>query len=233
MPTTTTKPSFCPTNDIVHWAIRFVLLVYAAFVADRLPLRVAILFDNTIVRAVLVVLVLALGTCDPASAILLSIGLVLSIQSANRHHLGKIANHAVVVGRETFATASGEKGGASAEAEEEEEGGALHEEGGVKSDIVNHGTSTQSHADASSGDHHNPEHHSTEGFTSNSAPPSLPASSRMFISPEQLSAMQTNQVADNQETEVRTWKQEIGPQGLGTSVAGFSFGGADAPAPFQ
>ena len=235
--------SSCQTNDLVHWVIRFALLVYAAFVADRLPLRVAILFDNTVVRVVLVALVLALGTCDPASAILLSVGLVLSIQSANKHHLSKIANHAVVVGRETFQAdnreSDAEDPSKDPSGDHVEDHSKGHSDDHSKSHSDDHSKShSEDHSESHSEDHS--EGH-REGFSTSAQHSTAPMSgqvdhqptSRMFISPEQLNAMQTNHVADNQNTEVRTWKQEIGPQGLGTAVSGFSFGSPGGPAPFQ
>ncbi len=49
--------------------------------------------------------------------------------------------------------------------------------------------------------------------------------------PRNVRTATSNQVANNQGTEVRTWKEELGPQGL-TQPAGFG-GGDSAPASFD
>lgn len=212
--------SVCPTNDLVSWVIRGVLLIYAAFVAGSLPPNVAVLFDNIVVRLVLVVLILALGTCDPASAILLTIGFVLSIQTANKLHIGKIANRAATSGRrEDFSdsadavvpSAAGDAGSSlvpthtttptTDEENSETVSSSVHDAMQAVLDVVAPSSDTPPHS-----------------HTATTLSPS-----KMFTSPEQLAAMQTNVVADNQGTEVRTWQDELGPQGL-QQPAGFSFG---------
>lgn len=238
--------------DVVCWVIRVVLLVYAAFVASNLPANVAMLFDNTIVRLVVVLLILALATCDPASAILLTIGFVLSIQTANKLHISKLANAAATgsAAREAFMdaiesaasagkAASGAVGGAVSDVGDAVSatghaagnvvGDVGHAAGGVVSG-AGHVVSDVGHAVG--GGHHaqHGAHHAQHGArrVQHDAQPSASA----FTSPQQLAAMQSNAVSNNQETEVRTWQQELGPQGL-QQPSGFSFRDADAPAPFS
>jgi len=69
------------------------------------------------------------------------------------------------------------------------------------------------------------------GTSPATASPDTAPHPNVFTSPQQLAAMQTNAVSPNQDTEVRTWKEELGPQGL-TNPQGFNFASVDAPAPF-
>jgi hypothetical protein len=46
--------------------------------------------------------------------------------------------------------------------------------------------------------------------------------SNVFTTPTQFNEIQSNTVADNQNTEVRTWNNELGPQGL-ASPQGFQY----------
>jgi hypothetical protein len=52
------------------------------------------------------------------------------------------------------------------------------------------------------------------------------AATNVFTTPMQFNDIQSNTVADNQETEIRTWNNELGPQGLG-SPQGFHHSPAD------
>lgn len=205
--------------------------MYAAFVASNLPANVATLFDNTIVRLVVVLLILALATCDPASAILLTIGFVLSIQTANKLHISKLANAAATgsAAREAFMDAIAAKADSATHDASKAVGGAVSAAGHAAHDVVaavgggGHSGGGGGHSGGGSSGHHQ-QHPQVQ----HNAQPSASA----FTSPQQLAAMQSNAVSDNQETEVRTWQQELGPQGL-QQPSGFSFRDADAPAPFS
>lgn len=224
--------SLCHSCDPVCWVIRLVLLIYAAFIAGNLPKSIAILFDNTVVRLVLVLLILALGTCDPASAILLTIGFVLSIQTANKLHLSRLANHAAASGRESFIVESEtdvfddalHKGQQAAQAA----GRAVNKLAGEPVHLAQNAI----HELEGSGSSAHPAHAAaTQASPAQHPAASAPHSTNLFTSPQQLAAMQTNAVSNNQNTEVRTWQEELGPQGL-QQPAGFNFANADMPAPF-
>lgn len=175
-------------NDPVLWVVRAVLIVYAAFVASNLPGNVAKLFDNTVVRLVMVVLILVLAVCDPASAILLTIGFVLSIQTANKMHISKLANTASSSAQpETFM------------ARMMDHLPAEQQDNVVVDVAVDESQQQQS----------------------------------LFTTSSQFNTVQTNMVQDNQATEVRTWQNEMGPQGL-SDPAGFAFSSSGcSPAPVQ
>lgn len=216
--------SLCKDCDPVCWVIRLVLLVYAAFVAANLPKNIAVLFDNIIVRLVLVLLILALATVDPAGALLLTIGFVLSIQTANKLHLSALANKAAANGPPEHFTDSSDVF---------EEG---IDEGKHLAETVGHAAGNVVKAPVHLAEHgidHITGHASASPHPHASASPhAATPHGAMFTSPQQLAAMQTNQIdVTNQDTEVRTWKEELGPQGL-QQPAGFNFSHADMPAPF-
>ena len=189
----------CSGNEAVMWVIRAVLLVYASFVATNLPANVTWLFDNTVARLVIVVLILALAVSDPASAILLTIGFVLSIQAANKLHISKLANVAATTApdAETFMARA------------------------VDHLPVGDGNESVAHE---------------ESDPNNVEPVDAPAEhvnrqENVFTTKKQFDAVQSNTVQNNQNTEVRTWQNELGPQGL-TEPAGFAFSDSGcSPAP--
>lgn len=228
----------CHSCDPVCWVIRLVLLIYAAFVAANLPQNIAVLFDNTIVRLVLVLLVLALGTIDPASAILLTICFVLSIQTANKHHLSGMANRAATSGQEAFANARTHSQAHAIAATHAPNSAVARVKAAARlgeSDAKIAAASVGKIVDApvqlaqrDFGDTHagvSPTHAPTP--LANDATPHP----NVFTSPQQLAAMQTNAVSSNQDTEVRTWKNELGPQGL-THPQGISMHSVGGHAPF-
>ena len=192
----------CDGNEAVMWVVRAVLLVYASFVATNLPANVAWLFDNTVARLVMVVLILALAVTDPASAILLTIGFVLSIQAANKLHISKLANVAATSASdtETFMARAMDHLPVS------------KDEGVVEQEQVHLQNAPQT------------EQTDTPELALNE-------NTNVFTTANQFDTVQRNTVRDNQDTEVRTWQNELGPQGL-TEPAGFVFNDSGcSPAP--
>lgn len=60
----------------------------------------------------------------------------------------------------------------------------------------------------------------SEPYTNNSQ---IPDANQVFTSSQQFIDAQSNLVSEDQNTEVRTWNNELGPQGLSTGVTGFSY----------
>ena len=193
-------------NDPVIWVVRAVLIVYAAFVASNLPGNVVKLFDNTVVRLVMVVLILVLAVCDPASAILLTIGFVLSIQTANKMHISKLANTASSSAQpETF----------MARRMDHLPQDHLPQKDNVDVELAVDESQMQEVVDV------------------NVDVQQRPTQQPLFTTSSQFYKAQTNMVRDNQATEVRTWQNEMGPQGL-SDPAGFAFSSSGcSPAPVQ
>jgi hypothetical protein len=194
-------------SNIVNGAINIVLIVYAVFIVNHLSATQLKVFDNTVMRLAVVLLILGLAVYGHhASAILLTVAFVMSIQAANRSSIAKFANLAVTSNaRETFYGTCGKKLG----------GEEILEEPFMAHDIAGEEDAAAAAAPILPG---------VPTPSSAAAPPT-------FTTPGQFDAIQSNQVANNQGTEVRTWKEELGPQGL-TQPAGFG-GGDSAPASFD
>jgi len=202
--------SFTHTNDVVMWVVRGVLLIYASFVASNLPSNMTWLFDNTVARLVVVVLILGLAMCDPASAILLTVGFVLSIQAANKQHISKLANAATTAHTpESFMAEV-----VASHTKDADSVAHTHTPSPPHTQVASSPTSVQP---TSNLDVHSLSH--TPGTVkSSSAQP-------VFTTPNQMHNIQSNTVQNNQNTEVRTWQQELGPQGL-SQPTGFNVNGS-------
>lgn len=200
-------------SNIVNGAINIVLIVYAVFIVNHLSATQLKVFDNTVMRLAVVLLILGLAVYGHhASAILLTVAFVMSIQAANRSSIAKFANLAVTSNaRETFYESCGAHSGKKRDDEE------IGKESFMAHDIA--GEEDDAAAAAA------------PILPGVPTPPAAAAAPPTFTTAGQFDAIQSNQVADNQGTEVRTWKEELGPQGL-TQPAGFG-GGDSAPASFD
>lgn len=77
------------------WVIRVVLVIYAAFCAPNLNKEVSLIFDNVIVRLIIAALIIFLAYVDPASAILLAVSFVISIQTLNKFKVNNLQQNFV------------------------------------------------------------------------------------------------------------------------------------------
>ena len=205
--------TFAHPTDTVKWVVRVVLLIYASFVASNLPSNMTWLFDNTVARLVVVLLILGLATCDPASAILLTVGFVLSIQAANKQYISKLANVATTANTaETF----------MAEVVASSQGDASHRPMAASLHAAQNAASGVSHAAGDAAHTLGNAAHSAMTAVGPRQPAASDNASHLFTTPNQMAGIQTNTVQDNQFTEVRTWQQELGPQGL-SQPSGFNF----------
>jgi hypothetical protein len=202
-------------SNVLSSAMNIVLIVYAVFIVNSMTASQLQVFDNTIMRLAVVLLILGLAVNGHhATAILLTVAFVMSVQASNRSNITKLANMAVTSNgsRETFYGC----GGGSHEDDEEkkketehfvdEEGDSLFKELGLT----------------------NPLEESPEEVVSSTA--ELVSSGPEFTTSSQMDSIQNNVVANNQATEVRTWKEELGPQGL-TQPSGYH-GYVSVPASF-
>ena len=239
------KSSLCG-NPALCWGLRVLFIVYAALVAPSLPEGVLELFDNVVFRLVVAGLVVYLSFVDPSLAILLAIGFVVSIQSLNKSKVSEIANAASrgpvngFRGNESF-YADGEDqflGHESFNVKEEAGDGkdptggdkftgyesfAEHTEGMNESFNAN-GEGTESFAEHTEG--MNESFQGTEsGANTLASGGSCPNSGTYFTNSAQLTDAQNNNVNQNQMSQVQTWKNELGPQGLN---APYGFAGPNA-----
>ena len=208
--TTSSVSSVFTSNTILSNVIVLVLLVYAVFVVNQLNARTLAMFDNTVVRLVVVLVILGLAVSGQnAAAILLTVGFVMSIQAANRSQIAKFANLAVTSNaNETFY--AGRCGQNASHTNKETFASHSDHDHVVSEEDDVFPTNVQA---------------SANDYATENVPPT-------FTTSGQFNAIQNNQVSpDNQNTEVRTWKEELGPQGL-TQPAGFD-GGDSSPASFD
>lgn len=182
------------------WVIRAVLIVYAAVVASNLPENVAAAFNHMAVRLAAALLVVFLSMHDPASAILLAVGFVVSVQTHNQHHITRMANGAVTSGDGIVVDAQVVQSDASvgrtegfaasvaAASEEDEPIGVPAEADMVAAPVATGSVAAGSMAGATA-----------------------------FSTGKHLADAQDNKIGgqDNQGNEVKTWNEEMGPQGLG------------------
>ena len=72
-------------NVYVRTAFIMFLVLYASMAAPVLPGDIAKLFDNTAFKVAVLALIIYIGLRDTTLALLIAIGLVLSIQTLNRY----------------------------------------------------------------------------------------------------------------------------------------------------
>lgn len=164
------------------WVIRVVLILYAGLVANNLPENVATAFDHVAVRLTAALLVVFLSLHDPASAILLAVGFVVSVQTFNKHHIARVANDAVTA------------------------------EAAYEAAVKAAPSANETFANSEEQPPMEERAHSTASVPEEAAV--VQSSGASFTTSAQLSAMQNNTVNNNQNTQVQTWAEELGPQGL-------------------
>jgi len=173
--------------SVLNTTIRIILVLYAGLVASNLPENMANLFSNVYFRFVVVLLILGLSLADPTSAILLAVGFVVSIQTANKYHISKLANSAISSTVHPGVTLNAPPPPAKllpvSSASETVEP--------FQNNIP-----------------------SMQQFLTRRQPNNIQNNTPEFTTNMQLGAIQNNTVQDNQNTEVRTWQNELGPQGL-------------------
>ncbi len=75
------------SNKYVSTTIKVLIALYAAFAAPQLPKGVALVFDNSLVRIAVAILIVYLATKDSSMAILLALAFILTLQTANKYKL--------------------------------------------------------------------------------------------------------------------------------------------------
>jgi hypothetical protein len=80
------------SNPYVSTTIKVLLAMYAAFAAPNLPKGISKLFDNTIVRIIVTMLIVYVATKDSSMAILLALAFILTLQTASKHKVIDTSN---------------------------------------------------------------------------------------------------------------------------------------------
>ncbi len=171
------------SNVWALWTIRLILVIYASFGAPNLNKAGALFFNNMIVRLVIAIIIIYLCYVDPASAILLAVSFVVSVQTLNKYRVSTISDD-----NESFMMSN------TSSPEEE---------------LVSPPNMNESFTQ--------PMANSEDTLPESSAP----QDENTFTNQEQLQDAQSNQVQANQASQVQTWKEELGPQGL-NSISGFN-----------
>jgi len=200
LPGSASMKSALNSNVWALWTIRIILVIYASFVAPNLNKAGALFFNNMIVRLVLAILIIYLCYVDPCSAILLAVCFIVSVQTLNKYRLNSISSDDVA---DSFENKHGPH---------------------------KMGHHLKPHPD---GEMPPPMPEERENFYQNS---NLSEEStnvnvddpNIFTSQEQLSDAQNNQVQNDQASQVQTWKEQLGPQGL-NAVHGFNIDGDTDP----
>lgn len=74
-------------NPYINITIKILLGLYAALAAPKLPQSLSNLVDNTFVRIAFAFLIVYMATRDPSIAILIAIGFIITLQTANKMRL--------------------------------------------------------------------------------------------------------------------------------------------------
>jgi len=74
-------------NPYINITIKILLGLYAALAAPKLPQSLSNLVDNTFVRIGFAFLIVYMATRDPSIAILIAIGFIITLQTANKMRL--------------------------------------------------------------------------------------------------------------------------------------------------
>lgn len=200
-------------SNVLSSAMNIVLIVYAVFIVNSMTTSQLQVFDNTFMRLAVVLLILGLAVYGHhATAILLTVAFVMSVQASNRNNLTTLANIAVTSNdsRETFYGSCGRKKKREAFVTAEEDSGSLFDV-----DLLLSGKQQPEEVAEAAAE----------------VPAEVTSSGPEFTNSSQMDSIQNNVVANNQATEVRTWKEELGPQGL-THPSGYN-GYVSVPASFD
>lgn len=209
------------SNNWLSWTLRIVLVLYASFAAPNLSSGLAHIFDNIIVRLILSGLIIWLSYVDPSSAILLAVGFVISIQTLNKHKISHVSNQL----NESFADHDPED----------------HHDGSMHQDSRLDGSMNNDSMEAVGNNEQFIDYYTKEGFENKiddeyhdahqieqqpmeETQPMI-ENQNVFTTDNQLRDTQMNQTQNNnQNTQVQTFAQQLGPQGFG-EPSGFNFPG--------
>ena len=218
----------CESNSIMCWVVRVVLLLYAGLVASNLPENIASLTNNVVVRLVMVLLVLGLSLYDPPSAILLAVAVVVTIQTSNKYHIANVGTSAINMASETQQQQQQQQVALQQQqvAQQQQQIAQQQQAAQQQQQQQQQGGYHQQQQ----GGYHQQGMNGAEHFTNmqqQNQPPDCEEDVSLgheFTNATQLTNAQTNQVReDNQETEIRTWQNELGPQGL-SQPSGYNVG---------
>ena len=193
-------------NSTFSMICKVLVVLYAAFCVQRLPLEYSRLVENILVRFSILVLIAFITLNDPVLGLLMAVAFVLTIQASNRNKLQTIVQADV-----------------PNDAESEM----------VMQDSSQ--TSGDTFADGSGNDEEDAEVNPADRTLTDNLNSSAVADSckqNYFTNNDQLNDAQNSNVSgSNQMDQVQTWQTQMGPQGMNPPY-GFDFDTADSPAQF-
>ena len=80
------------TNVYVSGVVTLFLVLYGAMAAPALPVGLASLFENSLFKLLILVLVLVVRNYNPTMAVLVAIGFVISMQTLSKYRIFTMAN---------------------------------------------------------------------------------------------------------------------------------------------
>jgi hypothetical protein len=227
------------SNQWLSWTVRIVLVIYAAFIATNLNKSMLNVFDNVIFRLLVAVVIIYLCYVDQASAILLAVGFVISIQTLNKYKLNMVTKEVVDKTMDDVP-----------ENADQMLPEGFEEESDPIADAMKTSDRLEAVLDATPIDQIHDADHSRLSPVQATTPaygsmldqqdepmPNLESFQNpnevimkskegAFTSSVQLNDSQDNRVANNQMSQVQTWNNELGPQGLNQPL-GFNISGCD------
>ena len=210
-------------NQYLSWIVRIILVIYAAFGPTNLPPSILAIFDNVVFRVFMVLLIIYMCYVDEASAILLAVCFIISIQYNIYHqninsslkneneneneelnnvpvdHLKQQNTNDMLMDVQNSTPTTTMQQADYSKLSPEQDNMSLYSN-------VNDTTMLSSPSSSSSCQQ---QLESFQNLSNNNNNTFLP-----FTTEEQLITSQNNIVANNQMTQVQTWTNELGPQGL-------------------
>ena len=104
------------TNPYILGIVKLLIILYSCLVAPTLPVEILAIFDNTIVKILVLVLIFYSASIEPMMAILLGVGLFITLQTLNNVKLLNLVNDQI----ESLEDTQNSLENAQEEAEEEE-----------------------------------------------------------------------------------------------------------------
>ena len=204
-------------NQYFAYGAKIFFVLYAAFMADNLPLGAAEVLNHALVRLFIILCIAYCARHDPVLAIIAAIAFVISIQNLNRMKLSALntqAQYQMAPNYENFA--------------------ATQNHGMGVEDLM--GPDDKDHESFSDYQTIASDSQPTADYDGTMVPKQGSAgecTGAFFTSNEELADAQNNEIPlSSENAEVKTWTNQIGPQGTSNAPFGYNLDSNDAPAQF-
>lgn len=193
-------------NHYVSYGLKIALVLYCAFMADKLPSEVAGMLEHSLVRLFIVLCIAYSAHHDPTLAIILSVAFVISVQHLNNMKVNGM-------NKENFFYDSSK--------DSAEPSATCH---------CHMNETEESFTDCPKTEEDSNDVH--ESF-SGSDQTGVSCSSDLFASDNDLGSAQNNSIDNSGEnSEVQSFKNQLGPQGVASEPYGHNIDDGASPASF-